>query len=463
MNHQDIVEVLKGFTERDEGVKGLFSLGSYAREELGPNSDLDMVLWVKDEKAIYSAKIILIFGEELKHKLTENDAKYILFISNQLIKLELSIVNDPNEVERLYIGSRITEPSSSILVDKTGELPEILGGFIDPEQEDLVTLINHEITKFLISFESASAASRRGDVFQSYFQYNLSLTRLIRLLQLELEDTAFLYAPKRILKRLSHLQLHRLERLNGTLRQYQVRERVEMLATEFRYTQSRLYWKNSDVQPKPDVVNTFLQDILDRDLVWNLRDVSWVDPELIRLGRLFRSPTLSRFAGTRAFDRIISENGIQRIIDLRLPWEADLYPYSECGVEVISVPMTIRKETDRDIFKGEYPDHVLLLDNSLELRRIFSLLAEGKTTLIHCHSGKDRTGVVIFLILSSIGVPSPLIERDFLASGMNLKKTDFTVLKEAFEAHGAAVKIVNELSIDNKQIANVKKWLIVDG
>jgi protein tyrosine/serine phosphatase len=40
--------------------------------------------------------------------------------------------------------------------------------------------------------------------------------------------------------------------------------------------------------------------------------------------------------------------------------------------------------------------------------------AEG--VLVHCHSGRDRTGIVSALMLSLAGVPDSAIEEDYLAS-----------------------------------------------
>ncbi len=52
------------------------------------------------------------------------------------------------------------------------------------------------------------------------------------------------------------------------------------------------------------------------------------------------------------------------------------------------------------------------------LRRLFARIAEGHLPLIiHCAAGKDRTGVVVALLLSALDVPREAIYHDYLESG----------------------------------------------
>ena len=59
------------------------------------------------------------------------------------------------------------------------------------------------------------------------------------------------------------------------------------------------------------------------------------------------------------------------------------------------------------------------LDHSTsELREIFTLLADSSNypTVIHCTQGKDRTGLVVILILLLLDVPVRSISADYMAS-----------------------------------------------
>ena len=64
------------------------------------------------------------------------------------------------------------------------------------------------------------------------------------------------------------------------------------------------------------------------------------------------------------------------------------------------------------------------LDHSnSELRQIFTLLADLKNypVLIHCTQGKDRTGLVVTLLLLLLGVPVGAISLDYMASENELE------------------------------------------
>ncbi|MBY4575637.1 protein tyrosine phosphatase [Gordonia paraffinivorans] len=53
--------------------------------------------------------------------------------------------------------------------------------------------------------------------------------------------------------------------------------------------------------------------------------------------------------------------------------------------------------------------------------RVIAEIADptGRPTLIHCHAGKDRTGLVIALILGVLGVPREAILADYTVTGVN--------------------------------------------
>ena len=64
------------------------------------------------------------------------------------------------------------------------------------------------------------------------------------------------------------------------------------------------------------------------------------------------------------------------------------------------------------------------LDHSFtELRQIFILLADSGNypTLIHCTQGKDRTGLVVILLLLLLNVPLRPISADYMASENELE------------------------------------------
>ena len=73
------------------------------------------------------------------------------------------------------------------------------------------------------------------------------------------------------------------------------------------------------------------------------------------------------------------------------------------------------------------------LDHSTsELRQIFTLLADSSNypALIHCTQGKDRTGLVVTLLLLLLSVPVRAISADYMASENELKSETESRMEE---------------------------------
>jgi protein-tyrosine phosphatase len=140
-------------------------------------------------------------------------------------------------------------------------------------------------------------------------------------------------------------------------------------------------------------------------------------------GRLLRSEsphTLSE-PGLRA----LLDAGIGTVVDLRTVSERERRPspLADAGVRTVYAPIF----TDED----EYPDHLTTADEVycwwLRERRTGVSAAMGAVAdapsapvLVHCHAGKDRTGVVVALVLRLAGVGIDDIADDYAQSGVQL-------------------------------------------
>lgn len=178
---------------------------------------------------------------------------------------------------------------------------------------------------------------------------------------------------------------------------------------------------------------------------WNFRDVA-DGASALRPGRLFRSSELSRLDddGRATLRRL----AITDVADLRASREVarrgpGLVPD---GVEIHLLPVpdladdeqtdgaaphehTFQRlleeggqsdepvaETAARYMTDEYRQFPTRNGAQRALRRIITLLADGRPVLTHCFAGKDRTGFLVATMLEAVGVDRDAIVADFLRS-----------------------------------------------
>jgi protein-tyrosine phosphatase len=164
----------------------------------------------------------------------------------------------------------------------------------------------------------------------------------------------------------------------------------------------------------------------------NFRDVGGyaaADGRQVQWGRLYRSDSLAKFeSGSSDWERFL-KLGIRTVIDLRYPWEiatrgrvpehssfayynlsVEHRPYDQAGLSA-----------DVDIARFLADRYLeVACDGAAELRRALDIIADGESApvVVHCASGKDRTGLVVALVLSLVGVSEQDIVADFALTGL---------------------------------------------
>jgi protein-tyrosine phosphatase len=155
--------------------------------------------------------------------------------------------------------------------------------------------------------------------------------------------------------------------------------------------------------------------------VLNFRDVGGYPVEgggSVRWRTLFRSDALHQLdsAGVAALTGL----GLRTVIDLRTQLEVDHAP-SPMSARATHVPVLTGDFQGVPLELG--PLYRYFIDECGE--QIAAAIAElcGEDVmpaLVHCSAGKDRTGVVVALILAVLGVPDELIAADYALSSENL-------------------------------------------
>jgi protein-tyrosine phosphatase len=160
----------------------------------------------------------------------------------------------------------------------------------------------------------------------------------------------------------------------------------------------------------------------------NLRDVRGMrteDGRIVRRGVLYRgeAPRSDRADGSD-----VAVWPPTTVIDLRAPEEL-LGPHPLAAVaDVHSVPLgrnlapaLAAEQTDDDDLTSAYRH--LAQDAADEIAHITELVAASRgPVLVHCTAGKDRTGIVVAVLLRAIGVRRADVVGDYMRTEANLPR-----------------------------------------
>ncbi|HEV2089277.1 MAG TPA: tyrosine-protein phosphatase [Cryptosporangiaceae bacterium] len=178
--------------------------------------------------------------------------------------------------------------------------------------------------------------------------------------------------------------------------------------------------------------------IVERHLDWpacaNVRDLGGLrttDGSTTRWRSVIRSDSLDRLApaGWEALEGY----GVRTVIDLRSDVEREAEPYA-CGLKVVPVP--IEDDTDEEFIQQWRPfstPHYYRAALERWPRRMAAALAAiagagPGGVVIHCGLGRDRTGLVVMLMLALAGVPPDEIATDYELSVGRLPPLDVDAL-----------------------------------
>ena len=178
----------------------------------------------------------------------------------------------------------------------------------------------------------------------------------------------------------------------------------------------------------------------DRALAWdgclNVRDLGSLPTEdgaRIVPGALVRGDNARRLSD--AAWRAVVEHGVRTVIDLRFPEELAADPPGVLPIEVVHVSVLGRADPayahELDARLASLPDEVahtreayleFLERNRPAFGRAVSAAATAPPggVLVHCMEGKDRTGLVVALLLRLAGVPPEEIAADYALSAERL-------------------------------------------
>ncbi len=169
------------------------------------------------------------------------------------------------------------------------------------------------------------------------------------------------------------------------------------------------------------------------DRVLNFRDFGgWdtMDGAKVTRGKLFRSAAFSE--ATEADIARLDAMEMDFLVDLRRPeerryepnkWPGESVPVfvNDEGAEGVALPPHLVALMQGDLTAASTRAYMMSLYQEIPFdprlislyRDWFGQLAEGKTGVIHCAAGKDRTGIACALTLIALGVDDETVFADY--------------------------------------------------
>jgi protein-tyrosine phosphatase len=235
-------------------------------------------------------------------------------------------------------------------------------------------------------------------------------------------------------------------------------------------------------------------DALAIDGLINLRDLGGLPTAsgaTTRPGRLLRSESPHTLSDSGLL--ALLDLGIGAVVDLRTASEREHRPSPLVGAGVHTLHAPIFTDDE------DYPDHLAtaaevycwwLRERRTGVAAAMTAIADAPSApiLVHCHAGKDRTGVVVALVLRLAGVSVDAIADDYAISGVQLAEMLardrvtavergmdevrverlFTVRREAMvqtldfvdSEHGGAVSLLRSVGLDDMRIERLSSLLL---
>lgn len=137
--------------------------------------------------------------------------------------------------------------------------------------------------------------------------------------------------------------------------------------------------------------------------------------------KVFRSGALSEL--TQAGSEQLAGHGIGCVVDLREPYEIAASPDQTHEMRYVNVPL----------YRGQVPlaaaiddvYRVLLMERGHQIAMAVQTISQhlDQHVVVHCKAGKDRTGLVVALVLAAVGIAESEIIADYEQSASNLSAT----------------------------------------
>lgn len=198
----------------------------------------------------------------------------------------------------------------------------------------------------------------------------------------------------------------------------------------------------------------------------NFRDLSKFNLK-IKKGLVYRASVFDLLNN----NELIEEKRIKSIIDLRADREIEAISYSN---QILSQVKYVKAQFDPwdqpNWFKEKHNDgtnyeiayRFFAMGCKDAVKKTFEniLVEETGAVAIHCHAGKDRTGIVFSLLHLLLESTEEQLEIDYLTSEMDVSLDKLKIALDVVENEGGIIKYLMSCGLTGIQIGNLKRKLL---
>ncbi len=480
-----LVNVGQGVDE----ILGMVALGALARSDLKANSDVDLGIVVKEGYLEHVKNFIV---EHLEESVNLSPVLKLDLFNRAMLYLRESpevMASDANEstlmfkldlffVENLdallnYLKESEIKPQhweKSILLDKSDTIRSFLTLKSKKIVKKVADVVRYHAFRFVESFEEASRAHFGGDAYRYVNRMMDAFHHLVMLHHVTRGE--FTFGSKHQKYVLERLPMHENFEFRSLIPNAELENANTMKIKYYRVFSSILgNIMSRGIFPQSETVKlmNFCELVIKRDFFWNFRDIASINPRKLRKDVLYRSAYLYHPELKDEFLDLLKSHRIRTVIDLRTTKECENNSDYKSfligiGMNYVNIPLDPQKYRPGEVElryikyddeKRYRPALYEILPRYLtkELREIFTaLVSHEKPLLIHCHAGKDRTGMVLAILLSALGMSEDEVILDYRLATPDIETTlihtTLAVINEFGDAQEYLMKRVG-LSVDH--------------
>jgi hypothetical protein len=396
------------------------------------------------------------------------DGKSVAYVGDNMFKIDVIVAVSPKDFAWLIDNPDTEIPRLSLLHSKEAKFAKLARPSSRVHERDPYALIEAEGLKFFTYFEACSRSHRRSDSYQYYFHYNLALGTLTRIFHV-LESKAaprYLFCPKFAFSSFGGSRTAEGKEwaaLAGSLYLPEANEAKRRLADMYLKLISRARARFGPTAFARTANVELLEEIMKRDFFFNVRDFAQAYGGKLHPGRLFRTSALPRWKDRRELKEFLAGNKVANIIDLRtsdeLTKDGRRLAYDNrtlAGINYRNIPVASGNHL------GEGGEYMRCLQSNLaQFALALETIAHARgSTVIHCHVGKDRTGIACALVACLLDRPRKEIVDDYLLSEQGVTRVKIDALLDGIEQAGGAERLLETVGFDTRCKVLLRKKLL---